>query len=103
MPADALRRRHVAADDSLWPVVTDRMGELLPDAIAMIDWVNNQFDELPFGADPDEFTAYAAEKAMRRLSAIQSARGRDVAEIDLDHSPEALEEQFAVEDAAALG
>lgn len=94
-------RRHVAADDRLWNVVTERMGELLPHALNMINWVNEQFDELPFGFDPDEFTQYAAEKAARRLSAIESARGRPVAEIDLDHSPEALEDQFAKEDAAA--
>lgn len=96
-------RRHIAEDDALWGVVTEQMAELLPHAISMIDWVNDQFEELPFGLDPEVFTKYAADRAMRRLSAIESARGRPVGEIDLDHSPETLEEQFATEDAAVFG
>ncbi|MGW0035295.1 R2-like ligand-binding oxidase [Gordonia sp. NPDC003376] len=96
-------RRHVAADDSLWTVITDRMGELLPLAVGLINWVDDQFDEQPFGLDNDEFVAYAADRAQRRLGAIESARGRDVAEIDLDYSPAELEEKFGQEDAAAMG
>lgn len=96
-------RRHVAADDALWDVVTGRMSELMPLALGMINWVNDQFDVLPFGLDNDEFIAYAADRGQRRLSAIESARGRPVAEIDLDYSPEVLEDQFGEEDLAALG
>ncbi|MAU81372.1 R2-like ligand-binding oxidase [Gordonia sp. Z-3] len=96
-------RRHVAADDSLWDVVTGRMEELMPLALGMINWVNEQFDEQPFGLDNNEFLVYAADRGQRRLSAIESARGRPVAEIDLDYSPETLEEQFGEEDAAAMG
>lgn len=43
-------RRHVAADDSLWAAVGERMDELLPLALGMIDWVNQQFDEQPSGS-----------------------------------------------------
>ncbi|MDY6808795.1 MAG: R2-like ligand-binding oxidase [Actinomycetota bacterium] len=96
-------RRHVAADDSLWDVVTGRMEELMPLALGMINWVNEQFEEQPFGLDNNDFLVYAADRGQRRLSAIESARGRPVAEIDLDYSPEALEEQFGEEDAAAMG
>lgn len=95
-------RRHVAADDSLWAAVTDRMGELMPMALGMIEWVNQQFDEPPFGIDNSEFLTYAADRAQRRLGAIESARGRPVAEIDLDYSPEVLENKFGEEDVAAL-
>ncbi|MGX7730324.1 R2-like ligand-binding oxidase [Rhodococcus sp. 2H158] len=95
-------RRHVAADDSNWDVVQQRMGELLPLALGMIQWVNDQFEEQPFGLDPDEFVAYAADRAQRRLGAIESARGRPLEEIDLDYSPEVLEDKFGAEDAAAL-
>ncbi|QKT05908.1 R2-like ligand-binding oxidase [Gordonia sp. X0973] len=94
-------RRHVAADDSLWEVVTERMGELLPTALDMISWVNEQFDEPPFGIDNAEFVAYAADRAQRRLGAIESARGRSPAEIDLDYSPAELEDQMGDEDRAA--
>ena len=96
-------RRHVAADDALWPAVTERMEELMPLALGMISWVNEQFDEQPFGLDNSEFLTYAADRAQRRLSAIESARGRSVAEIDLDYSPETLEDKFGEEDLAALG
>lgn len=96
-------RRHVAADDSLWDAVSTRMNELMPLALGMISWVNEQFDEQPFGLDNNEFLAYAADRAQRRLHAIESARGRDVAGIDLDYSPAELEERFGEEDAAALG
>ncbi|MGO4201302.1 R2-like ligand-binding oxidase [Rhodococcus sp. TAF43] len=95
-------RRHVAADDRNWDLVQERMGELLPHALGMIQWVNDQFEEQPFGLDPDEFVAYAADRAQRRLGAIESARGRSVEEIDLDYSPETLEDKFGAEDAAAI-
>lgn len=95
-------RRHVAADDALWDVVTTRMGELMPLALGMITWVNEQFDEMPFGFDNDEFVTYAADRAQRRLGAIESARGRPVAEIDLDYTPAVLEDTFGEEDAAAM-
>lgn len=95
-------RRHVAADDSNWDVVQQRMSELLPHALGMIEWVNERFDEPPFGIDNQEFVTYAADRAQRRLGAIESARGRPVAEIDLDYSPETLEDRFGEEDDRAF-
>ncbi|WP_241383535.1 R2-like ligand-binding oxidase [Rhodococcus sp. CH91] len=95
-------RRHVAADDANWDVVLQRMGELLPLATGMIEWVDGQFDEQPYGLDNSEFVAYATDRAQRRLSAIESARGRPLEEIDLDFAPAVLEERFGDEDAAAL-
>lgn len=96
-------RRHVAADDRLWDVVQQRMGELLPIALQMIEWVNEQFEEpRPFDNDPQEFIAYAADRAQRRLGAIESARGTPVEKIDLDYTPEVLEETFGAEDAKAF-
>lgn len=78
------------------------MAELMPMALGMIDWVNKQFEVQPYGLDDQEFIAYAADRAQRRLGAIESARGRPVEEIDLDYSPEALEEKFGEEDAKAM-
>ncbi|MDV6248293.1 R2-like ligand-binding oxidase, partial [Rhodococcus opacus] len=85
-------RRHVAADDSNWNVVLQRMEELLPLATGMIQWQNEQFDEQPYGLDNDEFISYAADRAQRRLGAIESARGRPLEEIDLDFAPAVLED-----------
>jgi ribonucleoside-diphosphate reductase beta chain len=45
---------------------------------------------------------YAGDRATRRLGAIESAVGADVARIDLDNSPEKLEDVFGDEDTAAL-
>ncbi len=92
-------RRHVAADDGLWQVVNDRMGELMGLATETVDATFRRFDnEPPFGIDPDEMTAYAMDKLTRRLGAIESARGADLLTIDRDASPEALEEKFHSED-----
>ena len=96
-------RRHVAADDRLWQVVQDRMGELMGPATATVDATFRRFDDKPpFGIDPDEMTAYAMDKLSRRLGAIESARGADLLTIDRDASPEALEEKFHSEDQLEL-
>lgn len=95
-------RRHVAADDSNWQVVQDRMGELMGLAVASVAADPFNFaDEAPFGIDRDELAAYAADKLTRRLGAIESARGADVRVIDRDVTPETLEEQFHTEDQLA--
>jgi ribonucleoside-diphosphate reductase beta chain len=57
---------------------------------------------MPFGLSVDEFMQYAADKGMRRFGTISSARGRPLAEIDLDYSPVQLEDTFADEDAKIL-
>jgi ribonucleoside-diphosphate reductase beta chain len=96
-------RRHVAADDKLWQVVQDRMGELMGLAAEAVDATFRRFDDKPpFGIDPDEMTAYATDKLTRRLGAIESARGTDLFTIDRDASPEALEEKFHAEDQLVL-
>ena len=78
------------------------MGELLPHALGMIQWVQDQFEEVPFDNDPEELIQYAADRAQRRLGAIESARGTPVEQIDLDYSPEQLEDTFGEEDEKAL-
>jgi ribonucleoside-diphosphate reductase beta chain len=96
-------RRLVAADDSLWQVVQDRVGELMGLVADTVTAGNDLFDNnLPFGIDPDEMTAYAVDKLTRRLGAIESARGVDLFTIDRDASPEALEEKFHAEDQLTL-
>jgi ribonucleoside-diphosphate reductase beta chain len=95
-------RRHVAANDTNWQVVTDRMGELMPLALGSVNSGTEQFgNKPPFGIDPEELAAYAADKLTRRLGAIESARGADLRLIDRDASPETLEEQFHTEDQLA--
>jgi ribonucleoside-diphosphate reductase beta chain len=97
-------RRHVAADDALWPVVNDRLDELFVPAVGVIANTFDHFgdDDPPFGISVDEMTEYAADRLNRRLSTIESARGADLRSIDTDADPERLEETFHAEDQAAL-
>src|ERR1700747_1595474 len=96
-------RRHVAADDANWAVFENRMNELIPLALQLTaEGFALYAPNIPFGLDQEEFMQYSADKGMRRFGTISSARGRPVAEIDLDYSPLQLEDTFAVEDAAAL-
>ncbi|MGB0972277.1 MAG: R2-like ligand-binding oxidase, partial [Mycobacterium sp.] len=60
------------------------------------------YDEVPFGLVKEEFAQYAAEKGMRRFGTICSARGRALADIDVDCSPLLLEDTFAAEDQESL-
>ncbi|WP_306365833.1 R2-like ligand-binding oxidase [Nocardiopsis sp. CC223A] len=99
-------RRHVAADDANWAVVSERLEELLPHVMTTVDRGENAAEATPESAryelPPGELVRYASDRALRRLGAIESARGVPVAQIDLDASPERLEEEFGEEDRAAM-
>jgi ribonucleoside-diphosphate reductase beta chain len=95
-------RRHVAADDANWGVFESRMNELMPLALDATVQGFALFEVMPFGLVQDEFMQYAADKGMRRFGTISSARGRPLAEIDLDYTPVQLEDTFAAEDEKAL-
>jgi len=96
-------RRHVAADDALWDAVDERMQELLVPAMRIVTSTFEQFEgEPPFSIDMNEMAEYAMDKLGRRLGAIESARGANPRDIDVDASPEALEERFHAEDQAEL-
>jgi len=95
-------RRHVAAEDANWTVFETRMNELLPLALEATEQGFALYDPMPFGMQLDEFMQYSADKGMRRFGTISSARGRPLAEIDLDYSPVQLEDTFADEDEKAL-
>ncbi|MCB0948866.1 MAG: R2-like ligand-binding oxidase [Mycobacterium sp.] len=91
-------RRHVAADDANWAVFETRMNELIPLALRNTEDGFALYDEVPFGLMKDDLQQYAADKGMRRFGTISSARGRALAEIDVDYSPLQLEDTFADED-----
>ncbi|GAA4547855.1 R2-like ligand-binding oxidase [Pseudonocardia xishanensis] len=95
-------RRHVAADDTLFDAVDERMQELLVPAMGVVTATFEQFEDVPFGIDISEMAEYAMDKLGRRLGAIESARGADLLSIDVDASPEALEERFHEEDRKEL-
>lgn len=95
-------RRHVAADDENWNIFESRMNELIPLALQNTDDTFAPYDESPFGLTAGELQQYAADKGMRRFGTISSARGRPLADIDVDYSPLQLEDTFADEDQKAL-
>lgn len=97
-------RRHVAADDSLYDVVDERMQELMVPAMGVVTGTVDRFPDgqVPFEIDINELAEYAMDKLGRRLGAIESARGADLFVIDVDAEPEQLEEQFHVEDQREL-
>jgi ribonucleoside-diphosphate reductase beta chain len=95
-------RRHVAADDANWTVFENRMNELMPLALRLIEEGFTLYDPMPFDLSPDEIMQYSTDKGMRRFGTISSARKRPLGEIDVDYSPLQLEDTFADEDAKAL-
>lgn len=96
-------RRHIAADDANWTVFENRMNELIPLAVRNSEEMLAPYgDQLPFKISMDKSMQYATNKGMRRFGTISSARGRSVAEIDLDYSPLQLEDSLADEEKQAL-
>ncbi len=93
-------RRHVAADGDLWPVVEQRLTELMEPALALITHQFDQFRDggFPFDVDEDEMLEYANDRGTRRIGTIESALGKDPADIEGDYEPLRLEDRFAEED-----
>jgi ribonucleoside-diphosphate reductase beta chain len=92
-------RRHVAADDANWTVFEKRMKELIPLAVRNSEEMLAPYGgQVPFKMTMEKSMQYATNKGMRRFGTINSARGRPVAEIDVDYSPLQLEDAFADED-----
>lgn len=86
-------RRLVAADPALFDVVEETMGELLPEALSAIGFLD-QYDR-PLGLDVMEFVAYAGSRAERRLGAIATGKGADLASVERDDAPVRLEDELA--------
>lgn len=95
-------RRHVAADDANWQVVQDTIEELTPHVVALVEYRRPGYPDAPFGIPTDVTVRYATDRLTRRLNAIESARGAPLEKIDVDASPEQLEETFGQEDAEEL-
>jgi ribonucleoside-diphosphate reductase beta chain len=87
----------------MWDAVDERMQELLVPAMGVVTAIFDEWDgPAPFAIDLNEMAEYAMDKVGRRLGAIETARGAELGVIDVDASPEALEERFHVEDSAQL-
>ncbi|MFD0776120.1 R2-like ligand-binding oxidase [Streptomonospora algeriensis] len=98
-------RRHVAADARNWDVVSERLNELLPHVASVVRSGNEpepSEEEKQYVLPQKELTDYATDRALRRLGAIETARGMPLERIDVDASPEELEERFGEEDRAHM-
>jgi ribonucleoside-diphosphate reductase beta chain len=88
-------RRHVAADDANWAVVTHHTRELLPLATEVIGELLAPFGRgAPFGISQEGLMGVALTKARRRLDEVARARGRRPEEVDRDHAPIRLEHEI---------
>ncbi|TQN27648.1 ribonucleoside-diphosphate reductase beta chain [Haloactinospora alba] len=98
-------RRHVAADDRNWQTISERLDELLPHVVATVERGDEPMESEEgkrFQPSQEELVNYASDRAKRRLGAIETARGAPLSKIDVDASPEELEERFGAEDREAM-
>ena len=76
-----LLSRLVAEDGALWSVVEQRMEELLPIALSVIDETLSAYEPIPFGLRAEDFVDFALAQYQRRIARIERARGQTLAEV----------------------
>lgn len=69
-----LLSRLIAADPQIWPVIEQRMNQLMPIAMQIITEIFAAYDEMPFGLTFEEFSNIAMTNFGRRLQRIEKAR-----------------------------
>jgi ribonucleoside-diphosphate reductase beta chain len=79
-----LLSRLVAEDESLWPAIEARMGELLEPALGVVTEMFALYDEMPFGLELDEFLDYARGQFAKRFARIEKARAVGVGAVDFE-------------------
>ncbi|MBV9710445.1 MAG: hypothetical protein JO011_05935, partial [Ktedonobacteraceae bacterium] len=77
--------RLVAQNNAIWPVVEERMNELLPLALGTIqEQTSHTADEngtLPFGLQLVDYVAYATTQFQKRIARIERARAQTIEEL----------------------
>lgn len=66
--------RLVGADPALWSVVEERMAELLPAALGLVEESFASYAVTPFGIEAADIVAFAAQQHGKRLARIERAR-----------------------------
>ncbi len=80
-----LLSRLIAADPQIWPVIEQRMNQLMPVAMQIITEIFAAYDDMPFGLTFEEFSNIAMTNFGRRLQRIEKARDQVIDEyIDED-------------------
>jgi len=76
--------RLVAQDKNLWPVVEERMNELLPLALGVVQETDIEPDRegpRPFNVETDEYMIYATTQFQKRMARIEKARTQTLEEL----------------------
>lgn len=79
-----LLSRLVAADDAIWAVIEQKMGELILPAVGIITEAFAAYDPIPFGLEVDDFVDYAMAQFQKRMARVERARGRALSEVLAD-------------------
>ena len=75
-----LLSRLIAADPQIWPVIEQRMNQLMPIAMQIITEIFAAYDDMPFGLTFEEFSNIAMTNFGRRLQRIEKARDQVIDE-----------------------
>jgi ribonucleoside-diphosphate reductase beta chain len=69
-----LSRLIVEHGDPVWEAIEERMNELLPLALGVIEEAFAAYETVPFGLQIDEFAGFATEQFQRRYARLELAR-----------------------------
>lgn len=78
--------------EPVWEAIEERMNELLPLALGVIEEAFAAYDTVPFGLTIDEFSGYATEQFQRRYARLELARTLSLEELHRSVATEASEE-----------
>jgi len=70
--------------EPVWEVIEERMGELLPLSLDLIDEIYAQYDPFPFDLTQEHLAEYAMGQFQKRFMRIARARDRSVEEVIAD-------------------
>ncbi|MEM1202183.1 MAG: R2-like ligand-binding oxidase [Acidobacteriota bacterium] len=68
--------------DDVWKAIEDRMGNLLPLAIGVVNETFDAYDVPPFGLTVDEFVTFAMSQFQRRIQRVEKARSQTLDEVN---------------------
>jgi ribonucleoside-diphosphate reductase beta chain len=77
-----LLSRLVAEQPELWPVLENKMNELLIPAVGVIGDLFAVYDPMPFGLVADDFVNFAMDQYSKRFARLEKARGAGLEEVN---------------------
>ena len=77
-----LLSRLMAEQPELWPLLENKMNELLVPAVGVIGDLFACYDPMPFGLVADDFVNFAMDQFSKRYARLEKARGASLDEIN---------------------